>query len=172
MSKHIIKLVTLEQLKALQAISRITFANTFSADNTETDLEQYLSEAYSTDQLTSELTKATSNFYFIYVNQQIAGYLKVNWNQTQSEDYGPETLEIERIYVKPAFKRLGLGSELINQAVIVASERHKKAIWLGVWEHNQAAIKFYKKLGFKPISEHYFKLGSDKQRDIIMQKDI
>lgn len=167
-----IQAVTLKQLPALQAISRATFTATFGADNTPADLSQYLTTAYSTDQLTRELTQSTTAFYFITVDQIPAGYLKLNWDQTQTEAYGPDTLEVERIYILPTFKRLGLGSALIKHACLVAKAHHKNAVWLGVWEHNQAALNFYTKLAFKPIGEHHFQLGTDLQRDIIMQKKL
>lgn len=172
MTKHHIQLVTLNQIADLQTISRDTFSDTFGQDNTPDDLEQYLTDAYSSDQLATELQQLATTFYFIYVENNVAGYLKLNWDKNQSEDYGSDTLEVERIYISPAYKRLGLGTELINHASVVARQQQKNAIWLGVWENNQAALYFYTKLGFHEIGEHFFKLGSDQQRDIIMQKDL
>lgn len=172
MKKNQIQLINLDQLTDLQVISRETFSDTFGKDNTPEDLEQYLSDAYSIEQLTSELQQPTTAFYFIYIENQVAGYLKLNWGETQSEDYGSDSLEVERIYISPNFKRLGLGTELINQVSITAQQQQKNTIWLGVWENNQAALHFYKKLGFHEIGEHLFQLGSDQQRDIIMQKKI
>ena len=52
----------------------------------------------------------------------------------------------------------------------VAKEQEKSSVWLGVWEKNDAALNFYKKLGFEAVGEHVFQLGDDPQRDIIMQK--
>ncbi|MHC9537122.1 GNAT family N-acetyltransferase [Dellaglioa sp. BT-FLS60] len=172
MTNHRIQLINLDQLTKLQAISRETFSDTFGQDNTPDDLEKYLTNAYGTKQLSNEIQQPTTAFYFIYVENQVAGYLKLNWDGTQSEDYGLNTLEVERIYISSNFKRLGLGTELINQVLITAQQQQKDTIWLGVWENNQAARHFYTKLGFKEIGEHFFQLGSDQQRDIIMQKKL
>jgi len=43
-------------------------------------------------------------------------------------------------------------------------------VWLGVWEENPRAIKFYKKNGFVEFDKHTFVLGEDEQTDILMKK--
>ena len=42
-------------------------------------------------------------------------------------------------------------------------------IWLGVWEKNTKAIRFYKKNGFIEFDKHIFNLGNDEQTDIMMK---
>ncbi|SPS07069.1 GNAT family N-acetyltransferase [Latilactobacillus sakei] len=167
-----IEKVTSKQLKALQTISIQTFTDTFGADNSEQDLADYLDSAYNDTQLSSEIANPNSAFYFIKHNGNIAGYLKLNSNDAQTENPNPDSMEVERIYILPTFKRLGLGTQLIEYAIETAQEAHKSHIWLGVWEHNAVALAFYTKLGFKEIGDHIFQLGDDAQRDLIMQKDL
>ncbi len=45
-------------------------------------------------------------------------------------------------------------------------------MWLGVWEYNPRAQRFYEKNGFRIVGKHTFQLGSDPQIDLLMQKDI
>ncbi|WP_288846816.1 GNAT family N-acetyltransferase [uncultured Fructobacillus sp.] len=71
---------------------------------------------------------------------------------------------------RSAFQRLGLGRQLLNQAFDQANVLGKSRVWLGVWEHNQNALAFYQKIGFTPFSDHVFQLGTDAQRDILMEK--
>ena len=42
-------------------------------------------------------------------------------------------------------------------------------MWLGVWEFNHKALKFYEKKGLKAFDSHVFQLGNDNQNDILMQ---
>lgn len=90
----------------------------------------------------------------------------------QSEKMGDNFLEIERIYVRSAFKANGIGSTLMALAIQRAQEQQKEAIWLGVWEHNHPALRFYKKHGFSHHSEHIFYMGDDAQTDYIFVKKI
>ena len=45
-------------------------------------------------------------------------------------------------------------------------------MWLGVWEENPRAIRFYQKQGFVEFGEHIFQLGDDAQRDVLMKKSL
>ncbi|KRK98784.1 hypothetical protein FD04_GL000525 [Secundilactobacillus odoratitofui DSM 19909 = JCM 15043] len=162
--------LSIADLTALQAISRETFADTFGKYNTPEDLQRYLDSAYSDSQLTSELNNENSSFYALYHDNQIVGYTKLNIDDAQSEVQGPDALEVERIYIRPAFKRMGFGRQLMDYAIKSGFQLNKKRVWLGVWERNHAAQKFYESFGFVPFDDHVFTLGQSRQRDILMNK--
>ncbi|WP_125982565.1 GNAT family N-acetyltransferase [Loigolactobacillus iwatensis] len=164
--------INLTDIETLQRLSQETFTDTYKAQNTPENLATYLASAYNLPKLKRELATPLAQFYFAYVDQQLAGYLKVNQGSAQTEDMGATTLEVERIYVRPAFKRHGLGSRFIKQACEVAEQLGKSKIWLGVWEHNLIAQQFYTKLGFVRTSQHTFWLGTDQQTDFIMEKAL
>ncbi|WP_147536205.1 GNAT family N-acetyltransferase [Bacillus marasmi] len=165
-----IKKCTLEDLRVLQEISYETFNETFREHNTPENIDAYLEKAFNSKQLEKELSNISSEFYFVYFNQEMAGYLKINLNDAQSEDMGNESLEIERIYIKNNYQKHGLGKFLFNEALEIAKERNKKLVWLGVWEKNQNAIAFYKKMGFVQTGAHSFYMGAEEQVDYIMTK--
>ena len=161
-----------EDLPILQNISIETFTDTFAAQNTPDNLNAYLEKAYNSKQLKNELLNNSSEFFFIFYKEELAGYLKININDALTEKLGDETLEIERIYIRPSFKRNGLGKYLINKAFELAVKHKKKLVWLGVWEKNKNAIAFYNKMRFIHTSSHSFYMGDDKQTDFIMSKKI
>ncbi|WP_054655232.1 GNAT family N-acetyltransferase [Lentilactobacillus kisonensis] len=167
-----IRKCTLADMADLQQISRVTFADTFGDANTEADLSAYLNDAYSQSQLRKELTNPNSQFFFVFKDEILAGYLKVNVLDAQTEKMGQSDLEVQRIYILPQYKRHGLGRKLINQAITIAQKLHKTGIWLGVWENNLGAIAFYQQLGFKQVGDHVFTLGNSPQRDLILEKRI
>lgn len=167
-----IRSCTLEDLTTLQAISIETYKETFDAFNTIENMRVYLEEAYNTKKLTNELTRTDSDFYFIYVADQLAGYLKVNTGAAQTEEMLEASLEVERIYVRASFKRRGLGNLLIAKAIQLAEDKKKTAIWLGVWEHNEPAKLFYTKMGFVQTGAHSFFMGDDEQTDYILIKQL
>ncbi len=45
-------------------------------------------------------------------------------------------------------------------------------MWLGVWEYNPRAQRFYERNGFRQVGKHTFQLGSDPQTDLLMQKEL
>lgn len=167
-----IRKCNLEDLSELQKISIETFRDTFKDHNTAEDLQNYLERAYNTEQLRTELLNTDSAFYFIYYNSELAGYLKININEAQTETNGTDFLEVEKIYIRTDFKGKGIGTALIQKAIELASKYQKNKIWLGVWEQNFAAIAFYERLGFVQTSTHTFFMGDNEQIDFIMTKEL
>lgn len=168
--KTAINKCSINDLGELQKISIETFTDTFGPQNTEENMTAYLDQAYTLSQLREELLQPNSHFYFIYLEGHLAGYLKINVNEAQTERVGENALEVERIYVRKTYKRNGLGNQLIRKAIDFAKEQNKDAIWLGVWEENAPALKFYKKMGFAQKGQHSFFMGTDEQTDLIMVK--
>lgn len=167
-----IKQCTLEDLHSLQQISYETFNETFKDQNSHHNMKAYLEKAFNLQQLEKELTNISSQFFYVYFNNEVAGYLKINTNDAQSEEMGNESLEIERIYIRNKFQKHGLGKYLLNRAVEIAREHNKEKIWLGVWEKNKNAIAFYKKMGFVQTGAHSFHMGDEEQIDFIMTKTL
>lgn len=162
--------MALDDLDTLQAMSIETFKDTFGADNSAEAMDAFLTSAYSLEQLHDELVNPESFFYFAMQNKSIVGYVKLNIGDAQTEAQGPDALEIQKIYVLPAYKRQGIGNALIQQVLAIAATKYKSKVWLGVWERNLPALAFYKQCGFEKIWAHVFELGDEQQTDYIMQK--
>lgn len=161
--------VTLNNIKQLQEIGRKTFYETFAGSNTEEDMQKYLDESFAETKLTEELTDPNSEFYFAILDDNVIGYLKVNFGQSQTELKDDKALEIERIYVPKEFHGKKVGQILYDKAIEIAKQKNADYVWLGVWEENPRAISFYKKNGFVEFDKHIFKLGDDEQTDIMMK---
>lgn len=164
--------VTLNEVKELQAIGRETFLSTFSEGGTPENMTQYLNGAFSLEKLTSELNNHDSQFYFAKQNDQVIGYLKLNFELSQTELQDSKAMEIERIYVLDEFHGKKVGLTLYNRALEVAEQRNIDYIWLGVWENNFKALNFYKRQGFFEFDQHIFKLGDDEQTDLLMKLEL
>jgi ribosomal protein S18 acetylase RimI-like enzyme len=167
-----LKRVFLHDVRELQKISKDTFVETFSAVNSEEDMNKYLEESLSLKKLSSELEDKNSEFYFAEKNNKVIGYLKINFGSSQTELKEDKGLEIERIYVLKDFQGEKIGQLLYNNALSIAKEKHAEYVWLGVWEKNLRAINFYKKNGFVEFDKHVFQLGNDAQTDIMMKLQL
>ena len=172
METIIIKKITLNDLDQLLEIGKQTFIETFSAGNTAENMKKYLKEGFAKEKLSAELHTEGSDFYFALLDDQVIGYLKLNVGQAQTEIKDDQALEIERIYVLQEYHGKKVGQVLYEKAMLVTKQIGAKYVWLGVWEKNQRAIRFYEKNGFKQFDKHIFKLGDDEQTDLMMKKDI
>ncbi|WP_346239311.1 GNAT family N-acetyltransferase [Niabella insulamsoli] len=164
-----IKRITPHDVTALQNIAIQTFQETFSASNTEADMQQYLKDNFTIEKLTIALEEKNARFYFALLNETVLGYLKINTGAAQTELKKEHSLEIERIYVLKDFQGKRVGQLLYDKALEIAREEKVDYVWLGVWEENMRALHFYKKNGFVAFDQHIFKLGDDDQIDIMMK---
>lgn len=164
-----IRKLNITDLENLQKLSITTFRETFEEVNTEEDMQKYLAENLSLEKLKSEIENPNSEFYFAENENEVLGYLKINFGDAQTENQGNEALEIERIYVLKEFFPLKIGQILFEKSVEIAQEKNMKFIWLGVWEENKRAIRFYEKNGFEIFGKHDFVLGKDVQTDLMMK---
>ena len=164
-----IKRVTGNEVDQLQKIARLTFAETFASGNSEENMKRYLEKGFSADKLKEELADNNSEFYFAFLDNQVIGYLKVNFGQSQTELKDENAIEIERIYVLKEFHGKKVGQVLYEKAIEISKQRNVDYIWLGVWEENPRALRFYQKNGFVEFDKHNFKLGNDEQTDITMK---
>ncbi len=160
---------TLSDIDQLQKIGRQTFQETFSESNSEENMKNYLEEGFSNEKLTAELNDQNSEFYFATFDNEVIGYLKINFGPSQTELKDSKSLEIERIYVSKDFHGKSIGQLLYDKAIQIAKHKNSDYVWLGVWEENPRAISFYKKNGFVEFDKHIFKLGNDEQTDIMMK---
>ncbi len=169
MNEILIQKVTLDDIYKLQQIGKKTFAETFASDNSEENLQAYLENGFSVEKLKSELADKNSEFYFAILDDEVNGYLKINFGHTQTEIKDENSLEIERIYVLKEFHGKKVGQKLYEKAMEIAADKNVDYVWLGVWEKNPRAIRFYEKNGFVEFNKHIFKLGNDAQTDIMMK---
>ena len=157
---------------ALQQIGRQSFSETFAESNSAENMAKYLEEAYSYEKLSAELNDPNSIFYFAMMDQNVIGYLKLNFGASQTELKDNNALEIERIYVLKEFHGKKVGQLLFDKAIKIAKEHHVSYVWLGVWEENKRALQFYTKNGFVEFDQHIFVLGDEAQTDIMMKLEL
>ena len=170
--KLIIQRATETDLNDLQSISILTFCQAFEQFNTAEDMRLYLKNCLSIEQLNKEMKTDVSSFFLAKIDGITIGYLKLNCGNSDQNDLEGPGLEIERIYVVEEYHGTGIGQELYAFAKEKATEIKATHLWLGVWEHNPRAIRFYEKLGFEPFGSQNFILGKDIQTDILMRLSL
>lgn len=172
MNKIEITKIDLNEIEQLQIIGKETFFETFAEGNSEENMKKYLEESFTNELLKTELTNPNSEFYFARMDNNVIGYLKINFGNAQTELKNNKAIEIERIYVLKEFHGKNAGQVLFEKAFEIAKQLNADYLWLGVWEENPRAINFYKKNGFVEFDKHVFKLGDDEQTDIMMKLQI
>jgi len=158
-----------EDLPALVEAGRQTFHETFHNTISEENLAQYLDDSFDPNGILEELSHPESFFYLARVNGEVAGYLKVNTGEAQTEPQDQTALEVERIYVKKEWHGKSVGQALMDHALEIARDKKATYVWLGVWPKNYRAVRFYQKYGFEVFDTHTFHTGGEYQTDYLMK---
>lgn len=159
-------------LNTLVHISKKTFVNAFEEVNDPDDFKAYIDFAFEKSNLAKQLNNSNSSFYFVFENEQLVGYFKLNKNDAQTDIKTSESIELERIYVLEEFQGQQIGKYMLQEVIRLCSDLSKKYIWLGVWQKNTDAIRFYEKYGFSKFNTHPYYIGKDKQTDWLMRLDL
>ena len=149
-----------------------TFSETFAADNSPEDMAAYLAASFNIPRQTAELNDPASTFFIAEVGGHAAGYAQLHAGEPAEGVEGPKPVELVRLYVSREWLGRGVGEALMRACVDGARQAGHETIWLGVWERNGRAQAFYRKWDFRAVGEHVFHLGSDPQRDILMERAL
>ena len=167
-----IRELTTDDIPALRTLAIELFRQAFTHLNTPEIMEGFIAKEYKVENFQREFTEAGSSYFFICDGEKPIGYLRLRKNPEVDHILGSNNIEIQRIYVDQAYHGLKVGDRLMQCAIDVAKKNNHEWIWLGVWELNPKAQRFYQKWGFEKFSEHDFYMADEKQTDWLMRKPL
>lgn len=155
-------------------LAETTFRDAFEGHpkNAPEDLEAYISKAFSPTQIAAEIAEPKNIFLLAQIDGVAAGYAKLVRGNIELGITARRPIELSRLYSQQKFLGKGVGQRLLDECFAVARREGFDVIWLGVWEYNPRARRFYEKNGFRYVGSHIFLLGSDPQTDLLMQREI
>lgn len=166
------RLATINDSESIRSLAEKTFRDTYTEFNTPENMETHVAKNFSSEAILEDLHN-TQNQYFIIENEErITGFAKLVKNHSTNGLASKKVVEIERFYVDKSLHGKQLGRKLMDFCINWSKEHNFETIWLGVWENNQNAMQFYKKMGFEFLDKHIFVLGTEVQTDFTMKKDL
>jgi ribosomal protein S18 acetylase RimI-like enzyme len=163
---------TLSDLPELLALARTSFLQAFTVGNKPENVQAYLAEAFTEDKLTKEMLEPASTFIVASLGGKLVGYTKLNLAAAQADVQDPRSVEVARLYTLEEVWGKGLGQLLLDAGINFARQEGKTWLWLGVWEHNARAIRFYEKNGLRIFGSHPFPFGDEIQTDWLMRVEL
>ena len=155
-----------------------TFYETFVESCRPEDMRAYLDAAFGTAQQQAELADARSTFLIAEARDVDETAVAVGYAKLFASDETPDCVagsrpvELARLYVARERLGSGAGARLMRELLVAARRAGHETMWLGVWEHNERAIAFYRKWGFEVVGEHVFQVGDDPQNDLLMARKL
>lgn len=174
MANILIRRGTLDDAKLLTDLAYTTFWDAFAhhPKNAPDDLAHYMRQAFNIEQITAELNGSDNYFLIADIGEKPAGYAKLVIGAIEPGISAERPIELNRLYAHQQFLGKGIGQGLMDACFEFAKNGDFDVMWLGVWEYNPRAQRFYEKNGFEVVGRHTFQLGSDPQTDLLMQKQL
>ena len=170
--KLIVRRATRSDAGLIAELGHRTFKDSFGAENRPEDMEQYLSLNFSKARIEAQLSDPASIFLLACEHSNVVGYVMLRTGKKPASVPGTKPIELVRIYIEQKCIGKGYGSSLMQSCLETANKNGYRTIWLGVWEKNHRAIRFYEKCGFKKVGTKEFILGSDLQKDHILARPV
>ena len=165
---------TVEDAEMLAPLAVKVFNDTFANNplNKPDDMRAYITEFLTVEAFGKDLADENSIFFIAETENKIIGYAKLKERSTEDCVSDKKPIELNKLYVAHDFHGQGIAQALMEKCFAAAKNKNYQTMWLGVWEHNYRAQKFYEKLGFNQVGNHIFQLGSDPQTDWIMERKL
>jgi len=172
--KVTIRRATIEDAKLLTDLAYTTFWDAFAhhPKNAPDDLNHYMRQAFNAEQIATELADEKNIFLIAEIGDEAAGYSKIILDNIEPGITAERPVELSRLYSHQKHLGQGIGQTLMDACFERAREEGRDVMWLGVWEYNPRAQRFYEKNGFRVVGSHVFQLGQDPQTDLLMQREL
>ncbi len=174
MPEIIIRQAVPEDAKLLTDLAYTTFWDAFAhhPKNAPDDLNYYMRQAFNQDQIATELVDAKNIFLIAEIDGEAAGYSKIIFDNIEPGITAERPVELSRLYAHQKHLGQGVGQMLMDACFDRSKADGRDVMWLGVWEYNPRAQRFYEKNGFRVVGSHVFQLGKDSQTDLLMQREL
>ena len=174
-----IRVAQSEDVEAIAHLAAKTFHDTFATDSNTSDIAAYIKANCSAEQISAELADDKNTFLLAFTpdSPKPVGYAKTRADEPEACVSGENPIELQRLYVDKSAIGKGIGARLMQACLDKALQNSVETlghdtIWLGVWENNHQAIRFYERWGFVTVGSHVFTVGEDNQNDWIMQRAV
>ena len=132
------------------------------------DMLEYLEYTYDPVKLAKSLRKENNIYLLAYHGNEPAGFAKVKKHSLNDEIESGAQMELQKIYVLPAFQAMGIGSALMKEIKLIAKFLYPDYIWLDAHIGNEHAIRFYERHGFQKIGSDFLTIGSQSFEYLLM----
>lgn len=167
-----IKPAKVQDAAVLSEIARLTFLQTFESSNSKDDISLYLKNTFSEDKQKAEIQDPKRIIEIAWDQKDAIGFLHLYDGDVDPSVTGKKPIELLRLYLDSRFHGQGAGQLMMDRCLEIARTKGYQTLWLGVWEHNLKAQKFYQKYGFKKVGEHLFDLGHNQQNDYVLSLSL
>ena len=167
-----IRQTTISDVNIISVLGITTCYEAYFELDSSPDLAEYCVNFFSLQQIAAELEEANSTFLIAELNGQAIGYAKLREGKKVECLKDKNAIEIQRIYLLEKVKGRNFGRALIEKCLEIGKKKGYETLWLGVWDKNIHAQKFYESIGMENIGTTDFSDGKNEFINLVYAKEI
>jgi ribosomal protein S18 acetylase RimI-like enzyme len=160
---------TLADDQALYEISLRTFTDTFGALYPVADLKYYQAITFGRDLQHDEIADPSMRHRLAFNGDALIGFARIGAFKLPIAQDGARVVELHKLYVDRDAKGTGVAHALMRWAIETAQSDGADAMYLGVYQGNDRAQRFYARYGFEIVGEYLFAVGQTRDPEYIMR---
>ena len=168
----VITRVQMSDAALLRDFAERTFRLAYEDQNDPDDFRDYCEKNFPLSAIEAEILHPHSAFWLAHLDDRLVAYIKLNFDEHPPELHSDRTVQVERIYVDPAFQRRKIGEQMLDFAYEQARLAGAEWLWLSVWQANPPAVRFYERCGYQIFGTEVFVVGKDEQLDWLMKREV
>jgi ribosomal protein S18 acetylase RimI-like enzyme len=157
----------LADASSLAALSAEVWLGTYLKQGISAHFAEYVLAEMTADRFRSKLGEPGTATLVAEAADGLTGYIRIAKDRPVP-DAGMPASEISTFYVRPGLQGQGIGSALLDAALLLVSDR---AVWLTTNAENANAIGFYLSKGFRQTGETLFRIGEEAYPNVILVRD-
>jgi diamine N-acetyltransferase len=136
------------------------------------NLAGYITETSAPEKIRAEVADPNCTFFIIFDQGKAVGFAKMRRDSVHESVTSGNAIELQRIYIIEHVYGTGAGEFLFKHCIAYARAEGFETLWLGVWEQNARARRFYEKHGLRRVGTLDFPYGSEVGINHVMQLDL
>jgi len=163
---------TAADLASFCEFSRRTFVDTYGPFHAPERLARHVAERLNDQRVGEELADPARTVLALVQGDAWIAYAMLRSGERPPEVEAERPVEVERFYVGRAWHGRGLAAPLMAATLAAAREKGHDVAWLGVWEQNPRAVRFYEKAGFRIVGRHHYVFDGTPEDDHLMARAL
>ena len=169
-NKVTIRQANADDAKLIAVLGAVTFYEAYFEQDDPPDLANYILDSFEPNKIRAEIENPNSTFFIIFLEESAVGYAKMREASKADCIKSENSVELQRIYIVERVFGKGIGEILLKHCLETAKQKGFETLWLGVWEENKRAQKFYEKHGFQRVGTLTFPYGDIVGINFVMEK--
>lgn len=172
MNELVIRKATIEDFHLISVLAITTHYEAYFELDPSHDLADYCIRFFNLETVKTELENPKLTYLIAEFAGNAVGFAELREGKKIECMQGKNAIEIQRIYVIEPMKGKKIGKALIEKCCEIGREKGYQTVWLGVWDKNVEAQKFYEKIGMKNIGITDFSDGKNEFLNFVFAIDI